>query len=138
MPDVQGTEDHQDGPEGDARGWRRLLLRAALLARALVVGQHPLGGDDAEVVGEVGAEEDCAVGMKPYSRSDAEALRVLEAVLTGGNHEGCGQHVEYWLAREWACLIWRHDGRGIGKLRLRITNLGKREVGVWVNRKARA
>ena len=76
--------------------------------------------------------------MKPYSRSDAEALRVLDALLFGGPHAGCGQHIQYWLARDWAVLTWRHNGEGRGKLDLRISNLGKREVAVWRKRKMHA
>jgi hypothetical protein len=103
-----------------------------------MVGQHASGADDAEAVEEVGTEECATVGMKPYSRADAEALRVLEAVLFGGAHAGCGQHVHYWLSREWAVLRWKHNGEGRGQIDLRISNAGMREVTAWRKRRMHA
>lgn len=135
---MQGAQDRADGREATDRGWRGLLTRIALFARACVVGQQPEGLDDAEDDEGLRAEKDSAVGMKPYSRSDAEALRVLDAVLHGEPHGGCGQHVHYWLDREWAVLLWRHDGEGRGKIDLRISNLGRREVAAWRQRKMHA
>lgn len=75
------------------------------------------------------------MGLKPYSRADAEALRVLSQLATGQPHEGCGEHVQYWLNRGWCCVVWYRSGADDnGYMKLRMTAAGRREVSVWNNR----
>lgn len=138
MPDVSRGKDHPDGRNAHD-GWISYLVRASVFAWSLLVGSEPVGGAEAEVVRPLPPEEADQMGMSPYSRADAEALRVLSRVACHEPHEGTGAHVEYWIQRGWCALIWRRQcDTDPGRMSLRITQAGRRELQVWHNRKARA
>lgn len=138
MPNVSRGQDHPHRGDALHCGFS-YLIRVALRTGSLLVGHIALGGSQAQEFRPLPSEEADQMGMKPYSRADAEVLKVLTRMACKEPHEGTGAHVEYWIGRSWCTLVWlRSSASDNGRITLRLTEAGRRELAVWQNRRARA